>query len=75
VVEGPALAEGHAQVDERVGGGDAAAGDGPHARRPVVRAEEGGAHVRVEEVEDRAGEGGQGGGRDGGDVDDLEGRG
>lgn len=71
VVEGAAVAEGHAQVEEGVLRGETAAGDGADARGPVVGAEEGGADVRVEEVQDGAGEGGEGGGGGGGDVDEL----
>lgn len=73
VVEGAALAEGHAQVDEGEGGGDAAAGDGADGGGPVVCPEEGGAHVGVVQVEDGAGEGGEGRGGRGGDVDYLGG--
>lgn len=57
VVEGAALAKGHAQVDQRKGGRDAAAGDWADGGGPVVCAKEGGAHVGIVQVEDGAGEG------------------
>lgn len=59
VVECAALAEGHAQIDKGEGGGYATASDGAHGCGPVVCAKEGGAHVRVVQIEDGAGERGE----------------
>lgn len=59
VVEGAALAEGHAQIDEGEGGGYTAASNGADGCGPVVCAKEGGAHVGVVQIKDRAGERGE----------------
>lgn len=56
-IESPSLSEGQPQLDERIGRGDAALGDGSAGCGPVICPKEGRPHEGVLESEDGRGEG------------------